>query len=1240
VVRRWLAGAVIVLACVVSLSGPAALGAQGVDPDIVRGRVVRPDSQPVPNAQVKVTGVTSQQSRSTRSDARGNFQILMPTGEGDYLLEVTAIGYLPVQVRLTREGDVEVLRANVVMRQAPQNLEAARIVEARRPPREAASVDVAGGDRFIGTNALSAELQGDMIQLAATIPGISLVLNPDGTIAGVSALGLAPSQNSTRLNGLPTGSANVPRDAQTRAVVSTSAYDPSRGGFSGAQVNVTSSNPAELSAYIRHGVRLTLDDPTLQSTDPAARTLRPEYRNIVMSGRSTGPVVRDTLNYNISWQANRRTSPLNSVLEADADGLNRLGLAPDSVARLTALLPTIGVPIRVGGVGSGRTTEAASMLAQIDWLKSAGAQFSTTLNASYNSNDNLGVSTRAVPAYGGRQRSFSLTAQERATTYFAGSFLNDLALGVDIQSSKGTPYLRMPQGSVLVNSAIAEGGAAPTTVAFGSGSGLRARSDAGSVSFLDQVSWFLGDNRHRIKGTVEGSYGWTSNEQLANADGSFSYLSLADLQAGRASSFTRRLNTPEISANGISGGVSIGDTFRRTNRMQFQYGFRADAATFATKPAYNAALDQALGVKTDRVPTDVGVSPRVGFNWAFGSAPAAAFPPGTFFVLAGGGGPQLPPRATLRGGVGRFWGMPTPIANTLLSAIDQTGLPSAAQQITCVGSAVPAFNWNDALANPNSVPSACADGTAGTSFAVTQPRVTAFDPSFHAPSSWRGNVELTGYITARLRGTVNLQYSENTHLGSTLDRNFAGTQRFALPDEGNRPVYVNTGSIVSTTGQSTISDSRIAPAFAQVMMNRGDGRSRSTQLSVTLTPNISFICFTNCFNGSVTYTTIAVRDAVRGFGGSTDGDPRLFSWARSNGDVRHQFQVNGFYSFLNRFNAQFTGTFRSGTPYTPMVIGDVNGDGSGGNDRAFVFAPGAAADPDVGLAMQTLMANATGEARDCLRKNLGKIAERNSCAAPWSATLSASFGIQPGTWGLPPRMQLGVNLINPLAGIDALVHGGELAGWGQTPPPDPVLLYVRGFDSNTRRFKYDVNQRFGETRANRSIPTAPFQVQVDVRWALGPSFDDQSAQMQIRRMKRPGAPPLTAAAVKTQFIQPRAQTLNQIMTLKDSIKLTAEQIVTFNETQKAYLAELDTIYTPVSNRIAAKNADPMDLESQRLMIENNRKAGYAILRAAERLSAMLTPEQKKKGQTIYFLSDNYLKQSKMQLERRISSYIY
>ena len=179
------------------------------------------------------------------------------------------------------------------------------------------------------------------------------------------------------------------------------------------------------------------------------------------------------------------------------------------------------------------------------------------------------------------------------------------------------------------------------------------------------------------------------------------------------------------------------------------------------------------------------------------------------------------------------------------------------------------------------------------------------------------------------------------------------------------------------------------------------------------------------------------------------------------------------------------GRFNSGAPFTPTVGGDINGDGAR-NDRAFIFDPASTADPAVAGAMSRLLEGASGRVRECLESQMGQIADRNSCRNPWSYVLDVRANVRPTLPRFGRRLSLSVDAVNTLGGLDRLLHGSQgLRGWGEQNRADAVLLYPRGFDPVAGGFRYEVNERFGNSRQQNRAFRNPFQIQVQGRLAVG-----------------------------------------------------------------------------------------------------------------------------------------------------------
>src|SRR5262249_31838256 len=143
---------------------------------------------------------------------------------------------------------------------------------------------------------------------------------------------------------------------------------------------------------------------------------------------------------------------------------------------------------------------------------------------------------------------------------------------------------------------------------------------------------------------------------------------------------------------------------------------------------------------------------------------------------------------------------------------------------------------------------------------------------------------------------------------------------------------------------------------------------------------------------------------------------------RSALDWRHQIQFSVGSNVFALVRVSWLERFTSGMPYTPVVSGDVNGDGYA-NDRAFVADPSRTADTALASAMRTLLAGSQGSLRQCLERQLGQLAARNSCEGPWTSSAFMTVSFNPVKVRLPQRATFSFTIGNPLGAADLLLHG-------------------------------------------------------------------------------------------------------------------------------------------------------------------------------------------------------------------------
>ena len=1175
--------------------------------DVIRGRVTNTDDMALQGVRVIATSIPGNVTRETRSDARGNFQLVIPNGTGDYMMGYALIGYVYRQQQVKRLADEEVLIANASLDVVQLDTIAVVAPVQQRVGRNQNTPDVGGTERQVNTDALPPELQGDIAAMAASLPGVLLIPGLEGAADGFSVLGLGAEQNSVTLNGVEFGANGLPRDAAISTSLTTSPYDASRGGFSGANVNIRTGSGSNFRTV---GMSMVLNTPQLQWTDRAASALGQQYTNVSLGGRLSGPLILNKVFYNTSWQLGRMARDNQTLLGTSPVGLQTAGVASDSVNRLVSILEAGSVPGLFGPFQRQRITDNGSLLGSIDISppnSTSGSSYGFTMNGAWGRQSPVFGGTTQLGSASGDRYNWSGGIQARHNAYVK-LILTETTIGANLNRTAGNAYLDMPAGRVRVTSVFADGSSGVQNLSFGGNQSLSSSSRSHQLSFQNTLSWFDEANKHRIKLTTEARYSGTHADPSSNLRGTFTFNSLEDLAAGVPASFTRTLSVREREFGQYNASIALGDSYRRTQDVQLQYGIRLDAMRHAASPQFNPAIQAAFGLRNDRIPTPIAISPRVGFSWVLGDA-------NEIMVFSG---EARRPRAVVRGGVGVF---ASAGGGPVGSVLDQTGLPSGTQQIVCVGTAAPVPVW-DLYDDPATIPAECADGTAGSPFSITSPNVTLFAPDFAPPRSVRGNLSWSGaVIDGRFNASFEGSYSLNLRQQRSVDLNFDNVARFTLGEE-DRPVFVAPGSIDPASGGIAARDARITAQFARVNQIRSDLRSRTAQASVRFSP-ITRGARNFSWSGAYTYTQ--VREQVSGFA-STAGSPLGVDWFRS-GQGPHQLTYNLRYLFFDAVAVNWNGSFRSGSAYTPMVGGDVNGDGYF-NDRAFLYDPASAADGALARDMEQLLAGTSEASRECLQRQLGRIAARNSCRGPWSSTASLNITLDRARFRMPQRANVSFSLSNPLGAADLLVNGSDhLRGWGQNPSPDQTLLYVRGFDAAAQRYVYEVNQRFGATRPQFMALRSPVVLTTSIRIDLGPTREKQNVEQWVGAGRdRPGS------KNSVQFYRQQGPNsifnpLSSILRQQDTLQLTSTQADSIAVMNRRYTYRSDSIWAPVAQYLGTLGNDYDTGEAYDRYSRARRAQVDMLMRMAPAVNALLTPEQRRKlpNSVVNYLDPRYLR---------------
>jgi len=1144
------------VAALVAISVCDSLSAQGVER--LRGTVTGDSGRVLAGASIIVTRSTDRAITQATSDTAGRWRVEIADGSGDYLVFISAAGHQSARRRVQRQGTEREFVVDVVLAPVTPQLLRAVQVQAGAPPRPGRGAPPLGteetgaSEKWVDGVAatLSPTQRGDLNALAGSVAG--LTSGP----GGASLLGADAASNLATLNGSAIPGITLPRAAQTDARFVGGTYDATRGGFAGGQFELQLAPGDRL--FQKRRAFLTLDPSVLQRTDAIGRAQGLDAQTVRASLGADGELIRERLTYNVAVDVTRTASSPVSLVSADAATLSRAGVSPDSVLRLAALSGALGLPL---GTGNGRQrVEQLTWLGRIDDTRDTSRVLALTSLVSVSREQGVGAQTLTAASALSRAASSAVSLGLLHQHYVGAqhTVYNENRLAVSRTTRDGMPDLAAPQALVLMSGASADGAEDLAFVTAGGATSAERTESSWTTEGASEWAWLARGTKHRFRVAAWGRGDGARTLARPNAFGNYLFNSLADLAANRPASFTRTLNATARVGSAWNGAISFSHRWAPSRRFQALYGVRVEGNAFAETPARNAAVEEALGVRTDVAPARIALSPRAGFTWR----PIPNRPVSLGVSKSEMGTFIQPSTNIIRGGIGLFRDpyRPGVIANVTAN----TGLTASNLSIFCVGTAVPAPTWSSYVTNgPSAIPASCRDGS--ESLAQQAPSVVALSDRYDAARSWRATLNWSGAIGIwQLRAEA--VGARNFGQSSATNANFVNSPRFALADDG-RPVFVPVSSIDAATGAVSAAASRRSSAFGSVRVLRNDLESRGAQATLFVTPDV-LRTGGRFLSGS--YTLQSVRQQYRGFDGANAGNPAAVSWARGANDARHVVLLQagtripqvGLFTLFWRL--------QSGRPFTPIVAGDIDGDGVAG-DRAFVPSVSSVQSDDTALrnGLVTLLEQGPATVRRCLARDAGRIAARQGCEGPWTQTMNARLDVRiPGRL-IGRRTSLSLNFANPLGGLDGLLNGNALRGWGANAEPDPVLLIPKAFDATTRTFRYRVNPRFGDTRASRTLSRTPFRVSLDFSWDLSRDEAAQNLDRSLEPVRVNGALQRpTAAAIVQRYVTRISSVHSVVLYNSDTLFLTRPQIEAFAKADTAFRRTARAIYQTLADSLA------------------------------------------------------------------------
>jgi hypothetical protein len=886
--------------------------------------------------------------------------------------------------------------------------------------------------------------------------GSQLFSSTNYLIDGVSA------RNNLTSGEIGRGPFSLSIEAIREFEVITNVYDVTQGRQGGGAISaVTKSGTNEFTATVFDYFR---SDFLASPFDIRGNRRNQQFTTNQYGFSAGGAIIKDKLHFFSALDRQDQAQPLfiaDIQNNDDAIALRISKGALDSVINIGRAKYGLGSGPQVGEFGL--KTLANTFFARIDWQINPKNRL--TIRNNYtdwvnpsSTNDNSQINLFEVR---GDFKSSENSTLASLRTQLKPNFLNELKIQYQRSTrnfvpSSELPADNIPRAIVTVRSTLPNGTLGNTQVQLG---GQRFTPEDNLEKQLQLVN-----TTYFNKGKYNFTFGtdntltyldtYISNEQ----NGRFVFNNLTEFDNLNPVRYAREVplqGKPSVQQYVLNASLFGQVQFIPFKNVDATFGLRYDVTSYLTAAENNPVVERTLGFRTDYNPTDWNnIQPRLQLTW------------------------DIKGKKTdiIRFGAGIF--SANPITYAQVNNIQNTGTKLAAIDVTRPNNPntpnlVPRPDFPSYRNNPATTPGLIA-GVPSVS------TINFNDENLQVPSIYKANISYNKLFNNWLRVGANFLYSNTQNNYVYLDRNIIDQPSFTLSNEANRAVYVPANTI-STRG---ITDNVLGRKTQEV------GRA------LIFTNGAKLRTFTGILDAdiryykdgylNVSYTLNDARDNTSYNGNVANtatfrpikSDPRdLTEINYSDAQFRNKFVFFGSAPSYKGFmlSARFTGI--GGSRYSLTVDADINGDFVGGpgndNDLAFVFDPN---DPNtpatVKAAMERVLNNPDNRAKDYIKNSLGKIADRNGGENPFAGTFDLRLAKTFKTYK-KQALTLSVDVFN-FANLLDKTKGVNYNLRTQN------LLFVTGFDQNTRQYNYRVNENVGVIQRNGT----PYQIQVGGRYTF------------------------------------------------------------------------------------------------------------------------------------------------------------
>lgn len=719
--------------------------------------------------------------------------------------------------------------------------------------------------------------------------------------------------SSSGTNGGLSGANPISLEAIEEIQVVIAPFDVRQSGFTGGGINAitkSGTNRFTGSAYLYFNNQNFVGKTAGKDVEKREKLSKQSQKTYGFT--LGGPIVKDKLFFFANFEKVDETYPSSYNVGAGSN------ITKDEADQIINKLESLTGGYNGGGYGEQDVdTKSTKVLARLDWninsLHSLNVRYSYLDASKLNYSNSLNTLRLNNTGYNMKNKSHSFVAE--LNSRFSPEWYNEMRVSYNRVRDhrevlgKPFPYVKIN----LLNSRAVELG----TERYSPANSL----DQDIFSFTDNLTFNKGN--HALTFGTHNEFFIMKNLFIRENYGSYVYNSLDDfLSIGTANEAAPYEYNYSFSREDITGsktwapkftsgqlGFYVQDDWRVSNQFKLTYGVRMDIPIFFDSPRDNekfnrSAIAKNYELSTSQMPKSTPLfSPRVGFRWNV----------------------EEKNRTVIRGGGGLFTGR-VPFV-WISNAFSNTGIEYSRTRIKQSQMAAAMADGFKFQADPNNqyVPSD-----------VMTSEIDVLDKNFKFPQVFRLNLALERDLFWGIRGTVEALYSKT--INNILYKNLIVSESGKYLNNGGdqRPIY--TTGVNPETGKNFTND------YTGVIYLGNTNEGYTYSFTGKLEKSFNFgldamIAYTfgrsKAINDGTSSQALSNWQYNENWRGSNN--PEL---APTDFDVPHR--IVGMLSYRKEYGKHFATTIgltyngQSGSPYSIVYNGDINGDGMYGNDVMYV----------------------------------------------------------------------------------------------------------------------------------------------------------------------------------------------------------------------------------------------------------------------------------------------------------------